>query len=480
MPRQNFFILLVVVLFGLFAALHLSIPNRVLLDALRLVEREALEPVTEEELIEGALDGMLSRSPYFPYTAYLPPDEEEAFEDEIQGVYAGIGIGHMAFDETSGELWFTPIYDSPAWNAGLRFGERIVAVGGEKVDGKSIEEIHDLLRGEIDEPVRVSVRSRGDILRRYGGDEAETDGAVREVDICRAQIRLDIVAGYRRADDGSWIYTIDGKPSIGYVRIDQFTDETVPLFEEALKKLDGEGIESLIVDLRGNPGGFLEGAAGICSSFLPKGAEVATIRSRGDEIQKRVAADGRKKYDWKLVVLIDEESASASEIVAGALGDHRRATLVGARSYGKGTVQALNPLAQGMGMIRLTCASFNRPSGKRIHRQADALESDTWGVSPDAENLIELDDYQCGAAILLTDLRSLPADDLSRSAPMTRLIFDRAQKRDLLETDEAGEPIAETACDFTTPESADPQLRRAVELLSGETPPREEDSSEKE
>ena len=124
MPRQNLVILLVVVLFGLFAVLHLSLPNRVLLDAARVVEREALEPVTEEELIEGALDGMLSRSPYFPYTAYLPPDEEEAFEDEIQGVYAGIGIGHMAIDETSGELWFTPIYDSPAWNAGLRFGER--------------------------------------------------------------------------------------------------------------------------------------------------------------------------------------------------------------------------------------------------------------------------------------------------------------------------------------------------------------------
>ena len=207
---------------------------------------------------------------------------------------------------------------------------------------------------------------------------------------------------------------------------------------------------------------------------------MVTIRGRGDEIQKRISADGRKKYDWKLAVLIDDESASASEIVAGALADHHRATLVGTRSYGKGTVQSLYTLAQGMGLIRLTCASFNRPSGKRIHRQADAAASDEWGVSPDAENLIELDDYQRGAVILLADLRSLPADGPSRSEPMTRLIFDRAQKRDLFEPDEANEPIAETACDFTTPESADPQLRRAVELLSGQTPPEEEKTPEKE
>ena len=476
MPRQNLLFLLVVVFFGLFAALHLSIPSRVLLDAERTVEREALESVDEEELIEGALSGMMARSPYYPYTAYLPPDEEEAYEDEIQGVFAGIGIGHMAIDEISGELWFTPIYDSPAWNAGLRFGERITAIDGEKVDGKSPDEIHDILVGSVDESVCLSVRSLGDVLRRYGGEETESDSAVREVEISRAMVKLDIITGYRRADGGSWIYTLDGKPSIGYIRIDQFTDETVSLFEKALEEVDRQGIASLIIDLRGNPGGFLEGAAGICSSFLPKGAEVVTIRGRGGEIQNRITADGRKKYDWKLVVLIDEESASASEIVAGALADHQRATLVGTRSYGKGTVQSLYTLARGMGMIRLTCASFNRPSGKSIHREADASDDDTWGVTPEGENLVELDDYQRGAAALLADLRSLPPDEANRSEPMTRLIFDRAQKRDLIEPDEADEPIAETACDFTTPESADPQLARAAQLLSDETPSDEGDT----
>lgn len=474
MPRQNIFFLVLVLLFGLFAASRLSPPDRVLLEALRLVERDALEPVEEEELIEGALDGMLSRSPYYPYSAYLPPDEGEAYEEEIQGTFAGIGIGHMAVDEASGELWFTPVYGSPAWNAGLRFGERITAIGGEKIDGRSPEDIHEILFGDLDEPVLLSVRSRGDVLRRYGGEEPESAEAVREVEIRRAMVQLDIVAGYRRAGDGSWIYTLDGKPSVGYVRVDQFTDETVPLFEEALKKLDADGVTSLIIDLRGNPGGFLEGAAGLCSSFLPKGAEVVTIRGRGGEVQKRITADGRKKYGWKLAVLIDEESASASEIVAGALADHHRATLVGTRSYGKGTVQELSTLPLEMGMIRLTCASFNRPSGKSIHRAAGTADDDTWGVSPAGENRIELDNYQRGAVLLLADRRSLPADDESLSEPMTRLIFDRARKMDLIEPDEADEPITETGCDFNSPESADPQLNRAVQLLSGDrSAPRE-------
>ena len=480
MPRHNLFLIVAVVLFGIFAALHLSIPDRVFRDAVRVVERESLEEVDEEELVEGALDGMMSRSPYYPYSAYLPPDEEDEYEDEIQGVFAGIGIGHMAVDETSGELWFTPIYGSPAWKAGLRFGERITAIDGGKIDGKSPEEVHDVLSGELGKSVRLSVRSLGDILRRYGGDESGSGEAVREVEVPREMVRLDVVTGYRRGGDGAWIYTLDGNPQIGYIRVDQFTDETVPLFEEALGELDKQGATSLIIDLRGNPGGFLEGASGLCSSFLPKGAEVVTIRSRGGVIDKRVTADGRKKYDWKLVVLIDEESASASEIVAGALADHHRATLVGTRSYGKGTVQALYTLAQGMGMIRLTCASFNRPSGKSIHREADASDDDEWGVAPDAENLVESDDYQRGAATLLADLRSFPPDGADRSEPMTRLIFDRAQKRDLFTPDPSDAPIAETECDFATPESADPQLARAIRILSPEEPPEAEKESPRE
>ncbi len=405
------------------------------------------------------------RSPYYPYSAYLPPDEEEVYEDEIQGVFTGIGIGHMAVDALSGELWFTPFFDSPAWKAGLRFGERITAVNGEKIDGKSVEEVHNLLQGGNDETVRLTVRGCGSVLSRYGGESGSGE-AVREVGVTRGTVQIDMVSGYRRGEDGEWIYTLDGHPEIGYVRLDQFADETVPLFEKALGKLESQSISSLILDLRGNPGGFLEGAVSVCSFFLPEGAEIVTIRKRGGAFQRCLTAESGKKYDWKLAVLVDEDSASASEIVAGALADHHRAVLVGVRSYGKGTVQELYELPQGMGMIRLTCASFNRPSGRGIHRMADASEEDEWGVSPEKENTVKLDEYQLTAAVLLADLRSLPPVPEAQTGPMTRLIFDRAQKRDLFENEEGMPAIDETACDFTSPENVDAQLQKCIEVLS--------------
>lgn len=495
MPRRHCLYLILVFLLGAVFS-RLSLSDRVLYEALNKVQKSSLEEVSRRELIEGALNGILARSPYYPYTSYIPPEEENDFEDEIQGVFSGIGIRHMAFDEASGELWFTPIYGSPAWEAGLRFGDRITAIDGEKVEGKSLLEIMSCLRGEENSQVRLTVRSCADILRAYCGTESEKEelakaeregetrdendvpagedapdaaDANREVLITRGTVHLDVVCGYRRSGDGDWCYTIDDHPEIGYIRLDQFTEEAPVQWDEALKALQEKNISAFILDLRGNPGGMLEGAVFLSSRFLPKGSEVATVRGRGEVVKRRLVTGGGEKYDWQMAVLIDHESASAAEMVSGALADHGRATLVGTRSYGKGTVQEILPLPRDMGTIRITCASFYRPSGKPIHRLHDASDEDEWGIVPEKENLIELDEYQMTASALLTDYRSLPpADDDPAREALIRLIFDRAQKRDLFD-DEDADTIAETECDFVNPSSADPQFERAVEiLLAGE------------
>lgn len=469
MPRRNILFLIFVFLLGFFAS-QFSLRSRTFMKAVRIIERNALEEVDRQQLLERALEGMVSQSPYFPYTAYLPPEEGDAYEDEIQGVFAGIGVGDFAFDEPSGELWITPVYNSPAWEAGLRFGDRIVAINEKKVEGCDIPDVLEQLQGDIESSVHLTVRPRKEVLKRYGGQgDKSTEPTTCEIDVKRGSVQLDIVCGYRRNEEGKWVFTLDDHPEIGYVRIEQFTDETPSLFDEVLKALKKENIVSLIIDLRGNPGGFLDAAVSVSSRFLPKGTEISTIRKRGGVVQRRLLAEGGEKYDWKLVVLIDDGSASASEIVSGALVDNERAISVGTRSHGKGTVQELYALPQDMGMIRLTCASFNRPNGKPIHRTAEASDEDDWGISPKPENIVELDEYQTVAVRLSDGLRSLPPIPEDEIGPMTRLIFDRARKRDIFSFDkEPQTEIPKTDRDFTQPASADPQFQRAVEILTSQ------------
>ena len=477
MTWRHYICFLLVFLAAGFAA-RLSPNQRLLGTVINSVQRDSLEEVSERELFEGAVSGLLERSPYYPYTVYVPPSEQKDFEDDLQGVFPGIGIHNMAVDEASGEVWFSPFYGSPAWEAGLRFGDRIVAVGGEKAEGHTLFEIVDLIRGEEGTPVTLTVRGRDSIVPAYRVSDAGPDapaesegenpgesGALREVSVIRGAVQENILSGYRRTEDGEWSWTLDDHPEIGYVHLEMFNEEAPELWTKAFEELEKKGITALILDLRGNPGGLLEGAVSLSSCFLPEGDEISTVRRRGGVVQERLKSAGGKKYDWRIAVLIDHDSASASEMVSGALADHHRATLVGTRSYGKGTVQKIIELPCDMGLIRLTSASFFRPNGEPFHRMQDAEPEDTWGISPDPENLIELDGYQMNATVLFADLRSYPpAEDDPPAEDFVRLIFDRARKRDLIRGGE-DETIPETGCDFRTPSTADPQFRRALEIL---------------
>jgi carboxyl-terminal processing protease len=203
------------------------------------------------------------------------------------------------------------------------------------------------------------------------------------VEIVRRTIDLDTVRGDVRNADGSWNFFLPGHDHIGYVRIVGFAEKTPDDFRAALDWLAANHMRGLVIDLRDNPGGLLEAAAEICDMLIDSGAIVSTC-GRDKRPLKVIEASGQGPFTkFPLAVLINQDSASASEIVAACLQDHRRAVIVGERSFGKGTVQEVSELGDHRGMLKLTVASYWRPSGKNIHREHDATAKDVWGVMPD-------------------------------------------------------------------------------------------------
>jgi len=235
------------------------------------------------------------------------------------------------------------------------------------------------MRGRSGTAVRLKIR-------RAGADKPLAMEIVRET------IRIPSVLGDRRKADGVWVYTLARDPRIGYIRIVTFGEKTVGELESALGTLHMESVRGLVLDLRDNGGGLLRSAVGVCDFFLPAGKTIVSIRRRDGILDTVETSTGRGIYlDRPLAVLINRYSASASEIVAACLQDQHRAIVVGQRSWGKGTVQNLIPIESGKSLLKLTVASYWRPSGKNIHRLKGAKEGD-WGVSPDAGLAVPMSD----------------------------------------------------------------------------------------
>ncbi len=467
MPRRNIYIILIFIAISFFGYRMVSLRERVFCYFLHFVEKRSLDPTDRKTLLEGAFEGMMMTSDYYPYSGFIPPSEEKEHEEEIQGRFVGVGFTRMGRDEKSGEYWFTPIYHSPAGKAGLRFGDRLVAVDGEPVTSLSPREVSEKLRGEPETDVHLTIRPREEILATVespeegtemtplhsGSDDPFSEGnedlstsdenSVREVTITRGTIQSDIVQGDYLDQNGQWIFTLKEDPSIGYIRIDQFTNETDSEFQSALQSLEDQKIDSLILDLRDNPGGMIGEAINVCDHFLPNGAEIVSVWDR-QEKQGSVAATDCPKSSMELVVLIDQDSASAAELVAAALADHGRATLIGHRSYGKGTIQEEIPLPYEMGLLRLTSANFKRPSGKSIHRKRNAKPEEEWGVAPDPEMDIPLSFMEIASSQLFRDLHSIPLSDSDRSK-LKKIVTDRIlqEKPFILKSDLTEEDLTE-------------------------------------
>ena len=343
-------------------------------DALDLIDAYYVDPVDKDQLLISAMNGMTSMLD--DHSEYIPQEEYESFQDNINQEFAGIGIFVEQPEQGKPVRVVTPLVGSPALAAGMLPGDQIVRVNGEDVSTMELRDVSQRLKGQVGTPVQLIVR-RG---------KTEVEMTVR-----RGRIELESVIGDYRDAENRWVYRLRDDPSIAYVRLTSFGEKTVRELEQVLTDLDNR-FSGLVLDLRGNGGGLLHAAVDVSNMFLNTGKIVST-RTRGGKIEDRFNAElGTLVSDSKpLAILIDGNSASASEIVAACMQDNQRAVVVGTRSYGKGTVQNILPLQYGRSALRLTVARYYRPNGKNIHRVKEASQDDVWGVLPDDGFEVELD-----------------------------------------------------------------------------------------
>jgi carboxyl-terminal processing protease len=338
----------------------------IFVDAVEKVEANYVRPVSRRELLESALEGMLQNLDQ--HSSFINTGEWKQFRRHIEGKFGGIGI-QVGVDPETGRLRvIAPMVGTPAYEAGVLAGDQIMEIDGKSTEGMSPDKAVDVLTGRPGTDVKLTVLHEGI-------EETET------VSITRAIIELPSVLGDRRGANDAWEFMVDKDKKIGYVRITSFVQNTADELRKALEQLREEGVKGLIIDLRDDPGGLLSSAVEISDMFLEKGKVVST--EGRNTIPKSYLAQKDSPYeDLPLVVLINQNSASASEIVSAALQDNGRATIVGQRSYGKGSVQNILELEDGSSVLKLTVASYHRPNGDNIHRFRDAKTTDKWGVSP--------------------------------------------------------------------------------------------------
>ena len=349
---------------------------RVFVDTFEQIDRNYVKSVDRRELMEAALRGMLSKLD--PYSDYISPGDLEHFTEAVEQEFGGIGI-QVEWDEEKREIKvMTPLPGSPAYAAGIHAGDRIVEIEGQSVSefpmNRELRSAIKLLKGEAGVEVNIGVR-------RAEGDSVE------QMTLTRAVIQLDTVLGDTRATDGTWNFMLDDEQKIGYIRLTHFTRRSAEEMRNALLVLKGQEMKGLILDLRYNPGGLLQSSVEIADMFIEEGVIVST-EGRNSRERKWFAKKFGTHAGFPIAVLVNGFSASASEILSACLQDYDRAVIIGERSWGKGSVQNVIELEGGDSALKLTTASYHRPSGKNIHRFPGAKDTDEWGVSPDEGFLV--------------------------------------------------------------------------------------------
>ena len=325
-------------------------------EVLEKINKEYVEEINQSESMDSAINGLLQSLD--PYSSYMSPEIYSEMQTETSGEFGGLGIEVSM--ESGVVKVISPIDDTPASRAGIKAGDYIVKIDDTQVQGKSLSEAVELMRGPVGSGIELTVR-------RSGEKKALTFTIIREI-IQIQSVKSDLL-----------------EENIGYVRLTSFNENSAEQIKKKIKELEkNKKIKAYILDLRNNPGGLLSQAIKISDFFLNDGEIVSTKSRKVSENRKWFANQGDLTNGKSLIVLINYGSASASEIVAGALKDHKRAILIGENSYGKGSVQSIIPL-KNEGAIRLTVAKYYLPSGKSISEV---------GVSPDIEVGEDEGDFQ--------------------------------------------------------------------------------------
>jgi len=334
---------------------------KTLIDLHRQIDNNYVEPVDEDKLKLGAINGMMGELD--PYSIYVPPAKQKEFDNLLEGSFEGVGIQLDQLENGDIQV-VSPIEDSPALKAGVQPGDIITKVNGQSIQGLKIPDVQTRIKGPLNSEVRLTVK--------------HPNGQEVELTMRRQEIVLPTVKGFKRDPQNRWDYWVSENPKIAYVRITQFTSDTFAKLKEATDKVLPEGMQGLILDLRFNPGGRLDQAKDVVDLFVRQGVIVRTQGLHRAEEITYAKAEGTLP-DFPMIVLVNEHSASAAEIVAGSLKDNHRALILGTRTYGKGSVQELIPMEEDGGELKLTVAYYYLPSGRLVHRKKGATD---WGVDP--------------------------------------------------------------------------------------------------
>jgi carboxyl-terminal processing protease len=387
---------------------------RVFTEVLSLVQSNYVEDIENKKLVDGAIKGLLKTLD--PHTSYMPPEVYKEMQVETEGQFGGLGIEITVRDDQL--IVVSPIEDTPAFRAGLKAGDRILKIDGEVTKDLTLLDAVRKMRGLKGTSVTVT------IMR-------EDFEAPKDFTITRDVIKIRSVT-HRKLDEG-----------LGYVRLRNFHKTTADELEEALRDLEEQKINGLVLDLRNNPGGLLNQAVEIVDKFVGKDQLIVYTQGRVRNQNMRFSSKGdRPHLDYPMVILVNGGSASASEIVAGALQDHGRAIVLGTQTFGKGSVQTIIPLSDGSG-LRLTTARYYTPKGYLIQGK---------GISPD----IKVDNK--------------PIEKAETPSPTRKTVREKDLPNALDKEKEEleGKPEVEGRPGSTNPEE-DLQLQRAVELLKGWT-----------
>ena len=304
------------------------------------IRQNFLFEMNEQEMNDGMLKGMFE-SLDDPYSVYMNPEEFTSLQESNAGAFGGIGVTVSPSAEDNLITVVAPIKDTPADAAGLRAGDKIIRVEGEEFTGDQMDQAVKVMRGEPGTDVTITVR------------RLSTEKPPEEFDVTITREIINIISAEGQMMEGG----------IGYITISSFDENTDRYFDDTLAQLEDEGAQGIVLDLRNNPGGLLDTVLHIADRLLPQGNLLITRSKSGDEI---VETSDRQADDIPMVVLINEGSASASEILAGAIQDYDRAPIIGTTSFGKGIVQRIIPLEDGSG-FKLTVSEYFTPDNRKIH-----------------------------------------------------------------------------------------------------------------
>lgn len=444
MPRRNLWIILLSVLacYACYERADHMPYSRHLAQAYREINLHALEDPPDRGLFDAAMEGMVAELKRLgdEHSDYLTVENSAEFNAEISQEFGGIGVLiSLQGKEPPRELVIVspPEPGRPAAEHDIRARDRIVAIDGVAVASMDTTNDHEILRrmrGPIGKPVQLTIVHAG-----------ETDPV--EIEVVRDRIATESIHGIRKKKDATWQYRLDDNPEIAYIRITTFGERTPEELFHLLKGLTRNRLSGGILDLRDNAGGELQGTVAICDMFLPRGKKIVETRDRRGQVEEVFRSTSATPFaTLPLAVLINRYSASASEIVAACLQDHRRAAVIGERSFGKGTVQRLINVGPPLwrddeyraGLLKLTTSSYWRPSGKNIHRtgrnrpggETEASEEADWGVLPDPAMEVQLDAREREAFLIDRRRRELYnptgdalVDDLEEISPEVKALL---------------------------------------------------------